>query len=166
MKRKCYAYGAIARSKYRIRATEDTVMPQRRKTNRSGIVPYYIKEGNINLLFMRPSDAKFGGDVFQIAKGKHESGEDSKTAGLREGKEELGLFEGNIEQVDRIGRFLGRTDVFVVKVKDPEMFGDPCDETAETRWMIPEEFQQEGRDLHKPVVKAVVRFIKKREDIE
>ncbi len=131
------------------------------KIYRSGVLPYHIdEEGILKLLFMRPSDPKFGGDSFQIAKGKHEEGEDAETAGLREAEEELGLFSGNVEVLTRLGKFLGRTSMFVAKVKDPDMFGDPCYETAETKWMTPEEFQEEGRDLHKPVVKAAVRYIK------
>lgn len=135
------------------------------KTNRSGILPYYIEENQIKMLFMRPSDPKFGGDTFQIAKGKHEDGETPKDAGLREGNEELGLFVGNINTLHELGKFLGRTHIFVAKIGDPDMFGDPHHETGETRWMTPDEFHAEGRDLHKPVVKAAVRFIEKQEDL-
>ena len=39
------------------------------------------------------------------------------------------------------------------------MFGDPTYETAETKWMTPDEFQHSGRGLHKAVVKAAVRAI-------
>jgi len=133
----------------------------KKKIMRSGVLPYYIEENTVKMLFMRPSDPKFGGDTFQIAKGKQEEGEDSQTAGLREGKEELGLFSGNIEEIHNLGKFLGRTDIFVVKITDPQLFGDPCFETAETRWMTLEEFQNEGRGLHIPIVKAAVRLIEK-----
>jgi 8-oxo-dGTP pyrophosphatase MutT (NUDIX family) len=138
----------------------------KQKIYRSGIIPYYIKEGEIHMFFMKPSDPKFGGDIFQIAKGKHEDGEDPQTAGIREGKEELGLFEGNITAIHNLGKFLGRTHVFICKIKDPEMFGEPHFETAETKWMTPEEFQAEGRDLHKPVVKATVRYITEVEELK
>jgi len=135
------------------------------KINRSGIIPYHIEEGEIKILFMRPADPKFGGDSFQIAKGKHEDGETAEEAALREGREEVGLFRGNIENIHSLGKFLGRTDIFVIKINDPEMFGDPDHETKETRWMTPGEFQTEGRGLHKPVVKAAVRFIETEEDL-
>jgi len=48
------------------------------------------------------------------------------------------------------------------------MFGNPTtpEEVKETKWMTPEEFQKTGRDLHKAVVKAAVRSIKKRENIK
>ena len=137
----------------------------KKKINRAGVLPYYLDEGQIKMMFMRPSDASYGGDVFQIAKGKHENGEGAEEAGLREAKEELGLFIGNVEAVHAMGKFLGRTDMFVAKIKDPDMFGDPCYETAETKWMTLEEFLSEGRDLHKPVVKAAVRLIEEKEDL-
>ena len=137
----------------------------KKKIYRSGVLPYYIDEGEIKILFMRPSNPKYGGDVFQMAKGKHEEGETPLEAGLREAGEELGLFSGNIEKTHSLGNFLGRTTVYVVKIKDPEMFGDPHFETEETKWMTPEEFQAEGRDLHKPVVKAAVRWISKQEKL-
>lgn len=136
----------------------------KKKVERSGVIPYYIDEGQIKMLFMKPSDARYGGDVFQIAKGKHEEGEDPLEAGLREANEELGLFKGNIDLTHKLGRFLGRTHIYVVRIKDPDMFGDPHFETEETRWMTPEEFYEVGRDLHKPVVKAAVRFIEKEEN--
>ncbi len=136
-----------------------------KKINRSGILPYYVEEGTIKMMFMRPADPKFGGDTYQIAKGKHEDGESAEEAGLREGREELGLFRGNVSDIHNLGKFLGRTDMFVVKINDPDMFGDPDHETGSTRWMTPEEFQAEGRGLHKPVVKAAVRFIEEKEDL-
>lgn len=137
----------------------------KKKVSRSGVLPYYIDKGEIKILFMKPSDAKYGGSSFQIAKGKHEEGETAKEAGLREAGEELGLFKGNIEHTHALGKFLGRTHIFVSKIKDPDMFGDPHFETEETKWMTPDEFQSEGRDLHKPVVKAAVRYIEKAENL-
>lgn len=138
----------------------------KKKIERSGVLPYYIDEGQIKILFMKPSNPKYGGSSFQMAKGKHEEGEGPEEAGLREAGEELGLFKGNIERTHKLGNFLGRTHVYVCKIKDTDMFGDFCDETAETKWMTPEEFQAEGRDLHKPVVKAAVRYIQRTEGME
>ena len=138
----------------------------RKKIHRSGVLPYVIEDDEIQILFMKPSDPQFGGDVYQMAKGKHEEGETAEEAGLREAGEELGLFEGNVESKHNLGVFLGRTTVLVCKIKDKDMFGDPHFETASTKWMTPEEFQKEGRDLHKPVVKAAVRHIKKAEGLD
>jgi 8-oxo-dGTP pyrophosphatase MutT (NUDIX family) len=138
----------------------------RKKIERSGVLPYYIEDGEIKILFMKPSEVKYGGDAFQMAKGKHEEGETAEEAGLREGNEELGLYKGNIEHLHNLGVFLGRTTVFVAKIKDPDFFGDPHFETDETKWMTPDEFDEEGRDLHKAVIKAAVRYIEKYEDMK
>lgn len=78
------------------------------------------------------------------------------------------MFQPNIDgEVHELGTFLGRTHMFVCKIKDPDMFGDPTtpEEVESTRWMTPEEFQAEGRDLHKHVVRAAVRFIEKKEGV-
>jgi 8-oxo-dGTP pyrophosphatase MutT (NUDIX family) len=137
-----------------------------KKVDRSGVIPYIVEDGQIKMLFMRPSDPKFGGDTFQIAKGKHEEGESALEAGLREAGEELGLFTGNIIEAHDLGTFLGRTTVHVAKIKDKDLFGDPCDETEEVRWMTVDEFDAVGRDLHKPVVRAAIRLIKEQENIK
>jgi 8-oxo-dGTP pyrophosphatase MutT (NUDIX family) len=131
----------------------------KKKIERSGMLPFIAEDDSIKILFMRPTDGKYGGDVFQIAKGKHEDGESPEQACLREANEELGLFEGNIKQMKKLGKFLGYTHIYICEVADKDMFGDPHFETAETKWMTPEEFYEIGRDLHKPVVKAAVRFI-------
>ena len=121
----------------------------RQKVDRAGVIPFYIDEDdNIKMMF-------------QIAKGKCEEGETEEQTAMREGNEELGLFSGNVTKKHDLGTFLGRTTVFVCEIKDTNMFGDTCDETEETVWWTPEEFDNEGRDLHKPVVKAAVRWIEK-----
>lgn len=127
---------------------------------RAGVIPWYVDDdGVLRMLFMKPSVPKFGGDIWQIGKGKYEEGETAEEAGLREASEELGLFRGNIISLHNLGRFLGRTTFFVANIKDPKMFGEPHFETAEVKWMTPQEFQREGRGLHRPVVKAAARFI-------
>lgn len=137
----------------------------RKKVNRAGVIPYIMNEnGDVEIMFMTPSDPKYGTDLPQIAKGKCEDGETDEEAGLREGNEELGLFKGNISgDVHNLGTFLGRTTIFVFEIEDKGMFGDTCDETKETTWMTPDQFEDGGRDLHKPVVKAAVRYIVKKE---
>jgi 8-oxo-dGTP pyrophosphatase MutT (NUDIX family) len=128
---------------------------------RAGLIPF-IKEGeNIYMMFMKPSAPKYGGDTFQIAKGKKESGETLKETAIREANEELGLLRDNIKQVEEVGIFMGRTSVFVGHIRDKNLFGDPGCETAKVQWMTLEEFMQMGRDLHKPVVKSAYRKILK-----
>ena len=130
---------------------------------RAGVIPYYIDDGEIKMLFMKPSKKKFGGAEFQIAKGKREKGESDEKAAFREAREELGLFSGNVSWRTDLGTFLGRTHVYLAKIDDPDKFGDPCDETGATKWLTPKEFKNSGRPIHRPVVKAAVRQIKKQE---
>lgn len=103
---------------------------------------------------------------FQIAKGKIEEGETAQVAALREAKEEIGLFIGNVIKTEEVGVFMGRTTVFVAKVKNKDMFGEPSFETSDVKWMSLSEFLAEGRDLHKPVVMASYRTICRLEGIQ
>jgi 8-oxo-dGTP pyrophosphatase MutT (NUDIX family) len=130
---------------------------------RAGVIPYFIENDEIKMLFMKPSKKKFGGGEFQIAKGKREEGEADEDTAFREAREELGLFSGNVSLRTDLGNFLGRTRVYLAKIEDPEKFGDPCEETGEVKWMTPKEFNKSGRSIHRPVVKAAVRKIKKLE---
>ena len=134
------------------------------KINRAGVIPYYIDEsGTIKMLFMKPTNAKFGGDCFQIAKGKQEDGEQPEDTAFREANEELGLFKPNCDNIHDMGNFLGRTNIFIAEVQDLNMFGDPDSETGSTKWLTVDEFLEEGRMLHAPVVKAVARRIEKQQ---
>jgi 8-oxo-dGTP pyrophosphatase MutT (NUDIX family) len=134
-------------------------MSTRKKIYRAGVIPYHFLEDQLQMMFMTPNDSKgkFGGELPQIAKGKREEGESDKQTALREAKEELGLFNGNIIKLTKLGNFLGRTIVYIAEIKDPKLFGDPHFETKEINWLTPEEFQKKGRGLHKPVIKAAVR---------
>jgi 8-oxo-dGTP pyrophosphatase MutT (NUDIX family) len=139
----------------------------KKKIYRAGFVPYIVENGKVMMLFMKPSEAKFGGDVWQIAKGKIDPGESSEDAAVREAKEELGLFPPNIDgHAKFLGQFLGRTDMYVGKMKEKEMFGDYTFETGAVKWMSPDEFQKIGRDIHKPVIKAASRYVIRKEDIK
>ena len=129
----------------------------RNKVYRAALIPFIEEGDEISMLFMKPSKPQYGGDKFQLAKGKQEEGESLVDTALREAKEELGLFEGNVLALEDIGEWLGRTTVFVCHIKDRDMFGDPHYETGETRWMTLEDFDKDGRDLHKPIVKAAHR---------
>jgi len=136
------------------------------KIYRAGVIPFYIEEGEVKMLFMKPSDPKFGGKHFQIAKGKQEDGESNEETAFREASEELGLFSGNVVERHDLGNFLGRTRVFLAEIKDPSMFGDPHFETGEVKWMSPENFNDAGRSLHRPIVKAANRWIAENKDLE
>jgi 8-oxo-dGTP pyrophosphatase MutT (NUDIX family) len=128
---------------------------------RAGVIPFYVEDGEIKMLFMKPSDPKHGGKEFQIAKGKREEGESDEETAFREAREELGLFSGNVIQRVDLGTFLGRTRFFLAEIKDKDMFGDPDDEVSAVKWMTPEKFNSKGRSIHRPVIKAAMRKIKK-----
>jgi 8-oxo-dGTP pyrophosphatase MutT (NUDIX family) len=131
----------------------------KKKINRGGLIPYFVKDGEIHMLFMKPSRPKYGGDSFQIAKGKQEPNEGITQTAIREAGEELGLFTGNIVHLDSLGVWLGRTTIFIAEIKDPTMFGDPTtpDEVKEVKWMTLPEFMSVGRGLHKAIVQAAHR---------
>jgi len=129
------------------------------KVYRAGVIPYYINDGKIQMLFMKPSDTKYGGDSYQVAKGKVEDGESDRAAAFREANEELGLITGNILRVEDLGVFLGRTTIFIAKIVDPEKFREPHYETDSVSWMTLEQFQAEGRELHRPMVNEAVKAI-------
>lgn len=134
---------------------------------RAGTIPYKLENGDIKMLFMRPSESTFGGDSFQLAKGKIEDGEDAQTAAIREAKEEVGLLHSSIDgDVDLLGVFLGRTTVFVCKVRPNAILGVPGVETSETAWLSLDEFNSVGRVLHRQIVRSAYDLICQRESLQ
>lgn len=136
----------------------------KQKIFRAGVIPYYKDEtGVIRMLFMKPSNTNYGGDIdpetgewvlrYQLAKGRIEKNEIAQEAALREGEEEVGLKQDNILMVLHVGTFLGRTEVYIAKIKDPNDFGPHHYETESTCWMTLEEFEVDGRELHRDLVR-------------
>jgi 8-oxo-dGTP pyrophosphatase MutT (NUDIX family) len=119
---------------------------------KAGIIPYVRDEDGIKMLFMKPSNAAYGGSQFQIAKGNIDPGEDTKTAAIREGVEELGLRPANIVKLKKITsqRLTGLDETYIItvyaaEVADPTAFGSPHYETSKTKWMTADEFRATGR---------------------
>ncbi len=140
-----------------------------KKIYRAGLIPYYIEHetDTIQMLFQRPSSAQRGSYYFQCLKGKAEGDETPLETAIREAQEEGGLFVPNINgQPHELGVFLGRTTMFVAEITDPSMFGEHDSEVESTRWMSPDEFESEGRDLHKPIIKAAARWITKSHSLD
>ena len=85
---------------------------------RAGLIPVHISNGEISMLFMKPSDPMYGGSDYQIAKGRIEDGEEPYETAVREAEEELGLNPDNMVNVYDCGQWLGRTFVYVAIIKD------------------------------------------------
>lgn len=134
---------------------------------RAGTIPYFIdpETNQIQMMFMQPAEQPFDIDRnFQLAKGRVEEGESHFDAAIREAKEELGMFFGNVSLTEEVGVFMGRTTVYVARIKDKDMFGIPSSETSDVAWMTLREFMEEGRILHRPVIQAAYRIICKLEE--
>ena len=44
-------------------------------TSKAGVIPYYFNEqGNLMMMFMTPSNPAYGGNLYQIAKGRVDQG--------------------------------------------------------------------------------------------
>ena len=119
---------------------------------KSGIIPFYVDNDKVRMLFMVPSDPNYGGSSPQIAKGGVEPGEDVSTAALREGEEELGLVRSNLVRIVQVGaeQITGLDEtyvlsLFVARVKDPANFSTPHFETGKRVWLSLEEFSSRGR---------------------
>lgn len=120
---------------------------------RAAIIPYtFGEDGNLIMMFMQPSDSRYGGDAFQLAKGHVDPGEDPETAAIREGGEELGLKPDNILSIFHLGRYLKYTDVYCCEIRDRSDFGEFEDETGAVAWMTVDEFAEVGRDIHRQLV--------------
>ena len=132
---------------------------KRKKIPRAGFIPYYKEDDKVYVLLMRPTDSKYGGNEFQLAKGKIDAGEDSETAAFREAHEELGLKKSNVISHSYLGLFLGYTDVYYGEIKDKNDFDPTTFETEETKWMTVDKFLSVGRGIHKPIFKAFIRAI-------
>lgn len=133
---------------------------------RAGMIPYVVEGNEVKMLFMKPSDTMYGGDSFQMCKGVIEDFEDTRSAAIREAEEELGLTKDNTMCVMELGVFLGRTTVFICKVKNKEDFIEPHYETDEVKWMSCQEFVREGRELHREIVQLAEQVIQKNEDLD
>lgn len=128
---------------------------------RAGIIPYFIDGESVHFKFMKPSDPKFGGPDWQIAKGRVEGDDDNLATALREGAEELGLKESNITSITELGVYLGRTCIFICEVKDASDFDPFHYETGAVVWFTLNEFiRSNGRELHLPIIQDADRYIK------
>ena len=129
---------------------------------KGGIIPVFVNEDEkIIMLFMKPSNGKFGGKKFQIAKGRVEENENTLEGAIRETQEELGLRKNNIVKIKKCGVF-GNMHIYGALVKNYEnkFYDETTHETAETAWMELEDFLETGRDDHKHIVRKCFNIFK------
>lgn len=126
----------------------------RKRVYRAGMIPFFRKEnGDIVMNFMVPTDTEYSGDKPQFCKGRVEDGENHEDAAVREAHEELGLKESNVKWFYYMGQYLGYTHMYICEVENMEDFDDPHYETDYTVWLTLPEFEEKGRELHRPVIR-------------
>jgi 8-oxo-dGTP pyrophosphatase MutT (NUDIX family) len=108
---------------------------------RSGVIPYYIKNDQLWVRVMRPSDPKYGGTDWQLAKGRVDD-LDPKAAALKEGHEEVGLNPSNIKTMFKL-LYAQRLHVWAAEVINPTDFDEPHYETGAVTWLqLPQQIDQ------------------------
>jgi 8-oxo-dGTP pyrophosphatase MutT (NUDIX family) len=128
---------------------------------RAGLIPYIIEDGIVRMLFFIPSDPAYGGDKFQIAKGRVDSVEEVQNAAIREASEELGLKKDNIKSITLVSKeVISGMDnyeydfyLYVTEVFNKENFNTFCDETGEIGWLTMEEYEKKGRKTQLEIVR-------------
>ena len=128
---------------------------------RAGLIPYIIEDDIVKMLFFIPSDYAYGGDKFQIAKGRVDSNEEVETAAVREASEELGLKKENIKSVTLVSKEVlsGMSNynydfyLYVAEVNNKENFDKFSDETGEVGWLTMEEYEKKGRKSQLEIVR-------------
>jgi 8-oxo-dGTP pyrophosphatase MutT (NUDIX family) len=138
-------------------------MSKRAPVKRAAVIPYFINDGIIEMMFMQPSDSLYGGPDPQISKGKVDPTDESiEAAAFREAHEELGLKATNIKNQDFIGTILGNTDLWIAEVHNKTDFDPFHYETVEVYWLTNEEFKNRGRVLHIDIVDMVDSIIREK----
>lgn len=128
--------------------------------NRAGLIPFYVDNNEIKMLFMVPTDNEWIDSVPQISKGRIEPGEMIMKSAIREAQEELGLKRSNLLRIEPIGQY-SSIMFYVGQINNPDDFDefDPI-ETKEIKWLTLEQYLEEGRQLHIPVVRDAIEKIK------
>lgn len=130
------------------------------KVRRGAIIPYAIEDGEVYIALMKPSDPKYGGNDFQIAKGIQEPGESIEKTAIREGEQELGLdLPNNIKLIWDNKR--GGITYFFVKVEmvglKPKENEEGIMETGSAKWFTINEAEKIIRDWQKPIIQMLMR---------
>lgn len=142
---------------------------------KAGLVPYFRSGDETRVLLMKPSDPKWGGKDWQIAKGLVEDGESVAKAAYREAYEELGLRSadlasppsydmkvynsGEIETSRRPYQFY----LFSAPLKEMSVSGRPHFETGATKWLGQKELSSVRKD-QVALLREIFRKISERID--
>jgi len=132
---------------------------------RVGAIPYYFdKKNKLHMLFMIPSNPKFGGPMPQIAKGKVDPGENYEQTMIREIEEELGLVRDKFQDFymvwdnSRSGDYFTDIIVYAIKIDKDVKLNKPCYETEKVIWMREDKiknFRKEQMSLLSEVIKEI-----------
>ena len=134
---------------------------KKKKIIRAGIIPFFINGKKLEMLFMKPSDPKYGGTQWQIAKGEIDEGESPIKAAFREANEELGLLKSNVDKTFNVGNFYNNAfHLFAVTVKSKKKFAKFGEETGAVRWMNWGEIYTEGRRDQIKAASAAYKAVK------
>lgn len=129
---------------------------------KSGIIPYYIDNGDVEILLMKPSNPAYGGSDYQIAKGNVDGDESLEDTALREGEEELGLKRSNIININKIGsNFINGYElhVFTAKVNNKTDFNAPHYETGSVEWFKVNKLDKNIREDHYKIILDIIKHI-------
>lgn len=112
------------------------------KPMRSGVIPYYVENGKTWVRVMKPSDPKYGGTEWQMAKGGIEDGLSPEANALKEGHEEVGLKQSNIIKLYKL-LYKSRLYVYAAEISDPNDFDPAHWETGAVAWLaLPDQLQE------------------------
>ena len=109
---------------------------------RSGTIPYYVQREIMWVKVMKPSDPKFGGPEWQMAKGEMEPGLTLEQNALKEAHEEVGLKASNIRSMFKLTE-RNNLHIYAAEVVDPYDFDEPHWETGAVAWLqLPHQLDQ------------------------
>ena len=143
--------------------TELTEAKLKRIKDRAGVYPVYTDDqGVTHVYLMVPSKEKFGGALPQMGKGGIEKGETPEQAAKREGWEELGLRDSNIESMEVIATdtIRGKKEiyditVFVAHIKDPDAFDPHGYEAKWSGWVSLKDAMKMSRKNQRHFLKKI-----------
>ena len=138
------------------------------KAEKAALIPYYRYGDDIKMLFMKPSNPKFGGHNFQICKGIIDPGYTSEQTAIKECIEELGVTENNLANLqylfyDILNYQDGRSSVIYVytaEVIDLNKLVPFHYETGSIRWMDIKEVNEHLRFIQRSLVYKAYNRIK------